>query len=92
MDHIIYGDYIVNRRSFIYCSLATHVSGRLRHAVHRKSHETTEVGHFDVHLGAEDVQANVAVSHLWSTCRVITSVVALYNSSTAGRVVMTACV
>ena len=29
VDHIIYRDYIVNRRFFIYCSLATHNSSRL---------------------------------------------------------------
>lgn len=42
----------------------TDVSGRLRHAVDRKSHQTPEVSHLHIHPGAEDVQADVVVRHL----------------------------
>ena len=44
MDHIIYRDYIVNRRSFIYCSLAFEApKSKKGHHYRRKKRETNEL-------------------------------------------------
>ena len=58
VDHVIYRDYVVNRRSFIYCNLATlHLKQRMT-PCRRQDHSE---GHIDQKVGEEKTEWPLSV-------------------------------